>query len=71
MRDDGRRARAVRARGHGLTGEMSLRVAAIPETRVEYRHSIVSRSVFVGLSAAVREMRAAMDAARRPGETSE
>jgi pyridoxine 5-phosphate synthase len=29
-------------------------------------HSVVSRGVFVGLANAVRELRAAMDAARRP-----
>lgn len=58
--------------GHGLTVRNVAPVAAIPEIEeLNIGHSIVSRSVFVGLAAAVREMRAAMDAARRPGETSE
>ena len=58
--------------GHGLTVGNVAPVAAIPEIEeLNIGHSIVSRSVFVGLAAAVREMRAAMDAARRPGETSE
>ena len=58
--------------GHGLTVGNVAPVAAIPEIEeLNIGHSIVSRSVFVGLPAAVREMRAAMDAARRPGEISE
>jgi pyridoxine 5-phosphate synthase len=40
-------------------------VAAIPEIEeLNIGHSIVSRAVFIGLAASVREMRAAMDAAR-------
>lgn len=55
--------------GHGLTVGNVAPVAAISEIEeLNIGHSIVSRSVFVGLPAAVREMRAAMDAARRPGE---
>ena len=52
--------------GHGLTvGNVAL-VAAIPEIEeLNIGHSIVSRAVFVGLEAAVREIRSAMDAARR------
>ncbi|MFN8572315.1 MAG: pyridoxine 5'-phosphate synthase [Gemmatimonadaceae bacterium] len=51
--------------GHGLTVSNVGPVAAIPEIEeLNIGHSIVSRAVFVGLSAAVREMRAAMDAAR-------
>ena len=51
--------------GHGLTVRNVARVAAIAEVEeLNIGHSIVSRSVFVGLAAAVREMRAAMDAAR-------
>jgi pyridoxine 5-phosphate synthase len=45
-------------------------VAAIPEIEeLNIGHSIVSRAVFVGLPQAVRDMRAAMDAARRSGES--
>ncbi len=51
--------------GHGLTVSNVGAVAAIPEVEeLNIGHSIVSRAVFVGLAAAVREMRAAMDAAR-------
>ena len=55
--------------GHGLTTRNVGAVAAIPEVEeLNIGHSIVSRSIFVGLNAAVREMRAAMDEARaRPG----
>jgi pyridoxine 5-phosphate synthase len=46
-------------------------VAAVAEIEeLNIGHSIVSRAVFIGIAAAVREMRAAMDAARaapRPG----
>lgn len=56
--------------GHGLTLANVAPVAAIPEIEeLNIGHSIVSRAVFVGLSVAVRDMRAAMDAARRSGET--
>ena len=52
--------------GHGLTIRNVAPVAAIPEIEeLNIGHSIVSRAVFIGLDAAVREMRAAMDAARR------
>jgi pyridoxine 5-phosphate synthase len=57
--------------GHGLTVANVAPVAAIPEIEeLNIGHSIVSRAVFVGLTAAVREMRAAMDAARSSGEVS-
>jgi pyridoxine 5-phosphate synthase len=43
--------------GHGLTYENVVPVAAIPEIEeLNIGHSIVSRSVFVGLDRAVREM---------------
>jgi pyridoxine 5-phosphate synthase len=43
--------------GHGLTYENVIPVAAIPEIEeLNIGHSIVSRSVFVGLERAVREM---------------
>jgi pyridoxine 5-phosphate synthase len=52
--------------GHGLTVGNVGPVAAIPEQEeLNIGHSIVSRALFVGLEAAVREIRAAMDAARR------
>jgi pyridoxine 5-phosphate synthase len=54
--------------GHGLTVGNVGPVAAIPEIEeLNIGHSIVSRSVFVGIAAAVREMRAAMDVARTRG----
>jgi len=52
--------------GHGLTARNVLPVAAIPEIEeLNIGHSIVSRAIMVGLVAAVREVRDAMDAARR------
>ena len=54
--------------GHGLTSRNVGPVAAIPEIEeLNIGHSIVSRSVFVGLAEAVREMRAVMDVARTRG----
>lgn len=51
--------------GHGLTLENVGPVAAIPECEeLNIGHAIVSHAVFVGLDAAVKAMRAAMDAAR-------
>ncbi len=56
--------------GHGLTVSNVVPVAAIPEIEeLNIGHSIVSRAIFVGLDAAVREMRAAMDMARRSGSS--
>ena len=50
--------------GHGLTLANVGLVAEIPEVEeLNIGHSIVSRALFVGLDAAVREMRAAMDVA--------
>ena len=51
--------------GHGLTvGNVApvARIAPIEELNIG--HSVVSRAIFVGLAAAVRELRDAMDAAR-------
>jgi pyridoxine 5-phosphate synthase len=54
--------------GHGLTVRNVGHVAAIPEVEeLNIGHSIISRSVFVGIGAAVREMRDAMTAARPAG----
>lgn len=53
--------------GHGLNWENVGPVAAVPEIEeLHIGHSVVSRAVFVGLTEAVRELRAAMDAARGP-----
>jgi pyridoxine 5-phosphate synthase len=52
--------------GHGLTVPNVGPVAAIPECEeLNIGHSIVSRALFVGIEEAVREMRRAMDEARR------
>ena len=51
--------------GHGLTVANVARVAAIPEIEeLNIGHSIVSRSVFIGIEKAVIEMREAMRRAR-------
>jgi pyridoxine 5-phosphate synthase len=51
--------------GHGLTPRNVVPVAAIPEIEeVSIGHTLVSRAIFVGLEAAVREMRALIDGAR-------
>jgi pyridoxine 5-phosphate synthase len=51
--------------GHGLTVANVGPVARIPEIEeLNIGHSIISRSVFIGLEQAVREMREAMRAAR-------
>jgi pyridoxine 5-phosphate synthase len=68
LRDSARRAAdlglAVHA-GHGLNLQNVTAVAVIPEIEeLNIGHSIISRSVFVGLDRAVREMREAMRTAR-------
>ena len=51
--------------GHGLTVTNVRPVAAIHEIEeLNIGHSVVSRAVFIGIAEAVRELRAAMDAAR-------
>ena len=51
--------------GHGLTTSNVGPVAAIPEIEeLNIGHHVISRAIFVGLDTAVRELRAAMDAAR-------
>jgi pyridoxine 5-phosphate synthase len=53
--------------GHGLTTENVGPVAAIQEIEeLNIGHHVISRAIFVGLDTAVRELRSAMDAARRP-----
>jgi pyridoxine 5-phosphate synthase len=52
--------------GHGLTTDNVGPVAAIPEIEeLNIGHHVISRAIFVGLDTAVRELRTAMDAARR------
>ena len=63
-RDAARLGLAVHA-GHGLTLQNVGPVAAIPECEeLNIGHAIVSHAVFVGLDAAVRAMRDAMNTAR-------
>ncbi|MCH2166242.1 MAG: pyridoxine 5'-phosphate synthase [Oceanicola sp.] len=51
--------------GHGLSYETVGPVAAIPEImELNIGHFLIGESVFVGLEAAIKEMRALMDAAR-------
>lgn len=53
--------------GHGLTVENVGPLAAIPEIEeLNIGHAIVGRAIFIGLTEAVREVRAAMDTARTP-----
>jgi len=53
--------------GHGLTVQNVGPVAAVPEIEeLNIGHSIVSRAVFIGIEAAVREMQETMRAARFP-----
>ena len=59
--------------GHGLTYENVVPVAALPRIEeLNIGHSVVSRSIFVGIERAVRDMRTIVDAApsrvARPGE---
>ena len=51
--------------GHGLTVRNVEPIARIPEIEeLNIGHSVVSRAIFVGLPAAVRELRDVMDSAR-------
>ncbi|GLK49860.1 pyridoxine 5'-phosphate synthase [Brevundimonas intermedia] len=51
--------------GHGLDYDTSPRMLAIPEIReLNIGHFLIGESIFVGLDAAIRRMRAAMDAAK-------
>jgi pyridoxine 5-phosphate synthase len=52
--------------GHGLTAANVAPVARIPEIEeLNIGHSVVSRSVFIGIAEAVRELRRVMDSARQ------
>ena len=54
-----------RSAGHGLTVHNVGAVARIPQcVELNIGHAIVAEAVFIGLEAAVRQMRAAMDAGR-------
>jgi pyridoxine 5-phosphate synthase len=51
--------------GHGLTYDTVGAVAAIPEiAELNIGHFIIGEAIFIGLHAAIREMRARMDTAR-------
>ena len=51
--------------GHGLTYDNVMPVAALPQlAELNIGHFLVGEAVFVGLDAAIRRMRACMDAAR-------
>ncbi len=53
--------------GHGLTFANAGAVAAIPEiAELNIGHFLIGEAVFVGLDAAIRQMRAVIDAARFP-----
>ena len=49
--------------GHGLTLETVAPLCALPLAELNIGHSIVARALFIGLTAAVAEMRAAIPAA--------
>jgi pyridoxine 5-phosphate synthase len=51
--------------GHGLTYENVQPIAAIPQiAELNIGHYLIGEAIFIGLDAAIREMRAAMDVAR-------
>jgi pyridoxine 5-phosphate synthase len=51
--------------GHGLTVDNVASIAAIPEIlELNIGHALIARALFIGLPAAIAEMREAMDAAR-------
>jgi pyridoxine 5-phosphate synthase len=52
--------------GHGLTYENVAAIAAIPEmAELNIGHFLMGEALFVGLEAAIKKMRATMDAARK------
>lgn len=54
--------------GHGLDYETATHMLAIPEVReLNIGHFLIGEAVFVGLEAAIRRMRAAMDSAPEQG----
>jgi pyridoxine 5-phosphate synthase len=53
--------------GHGLDYDTAADMLAIPEVReLNIGHFLIGEALFVGLAAAIRRMRAAMDAAQDP-----
>ena len=51
--------------GHGLTYETVTPIAALPEVmELNIGHFLMGESLFVGMEAAIKEMRRLMDAAR-------
>ncbi len=51
--------------GHGLDFDTARTIAALPQiVELNIGHILISEAVFIGLSAAVTKMRAAMDAGR-------
>lgn len=53
--------------GHGLSYETVAPVAALPQVvELNIGHFLIGEAIFVGLEAAIAEMRARMDAARAP-----
>ena len=51
--------------GHGLTYDNVAPIAALPEVmELNIGHFLIGEAIFIGLDAAIRRMRAAMDAAR-------
>jgi pyridoxine 5-phosphate synthase len=52
--------------GHGIDYETVTPVAAIPEiAELNIGHFLIGEAIFTGLDAAIRRMRALMDAARK------
>jgi pyridoxine 5-phosphate synthase len=65
---EGRRLGLAVHAGHGLTARNVGPVAAIAEIEeLNIGHSVIARAITVGIAEAVRELRAAMDAARAGG----
>ena len=51
--------------GHGLDFETAKKVAALPQiVELNIGHFLVGEAIFIGLEAAIRAMRAAMDVGR-------
>ncbi len=55
--------------GHGLDFEMARKIAALPQMmELNIGHFLIGEAVFIGLDAAVRQMRAAMDLGREESD---
>ena len=56
--------------GHGLDFAMARRIAGLPQlVELNIGHFLIGEAIFIGLDAAVRLMRAAMDEGRQAGAT--